>query len=159
MKQYYVGLTRTYQIILVLVFAPLIGVPVLLVGALYGPTMPGWAALAIIYGFIAVGIILAFLLTKAAQHKAVVTMREDGFSVDFESPNFLTPAPFELRMKQVDELNLKQVQGMCYMQVKATVAPYSFNLEGRNKGEEEQAEFLRMAGVVLEMFENKKNAK
>ena len=153
MKQYNIRVTNTTKVALTIIFGPIAVMPVMLYGLLHWPGFPDWVIAIWICLNIGLAGVFTFYLVKKMLPKAVLTVSDDGFSVDFLDKNFFTPAPFEIKIHQVANFYVEGANGMYYMSFKTSTYPYSFNIEARSKKEEEINTFLELIGVISKMVE------
>lgn len=155
MKQYYVRLTNTGRVVAALVFTPLLIVPVIIFGAIYGPPMPEWLLFLFIFALLGVALALTIKVIKNISPNVVVTVNDDGFDVDFPDKGRFARAPFKIKTRQIDNYYVEAANGLYYMSFKTSTAPSSFNLESRSRKDEDLTSFAELMVAINALVENR----
>jgi len=152
-QQYNIRVTNTARVVLTLIFIPLLIVPILVGTALYLPNLPDWFVMVEVCVFLSLAIVATIATVKKVSPVGVVTVNDDGFTVDFPKKSLFTPASFEIKINQVTNFYVEGGNGLYYMSFKTSVVPSGFNIEAVDKKEENMTPFLELMGVISGMVE------
>jgi len=150
--QYNVRITSNIKVVLTIILVPLLTItPLIVLGALYGPAMPEWLEYTIIYGLLIAGGLLTLAIVKRASPSALMTLRDDGFSIDFKDKGIFARKSFSLQMSQVTGFSIEGNERYEYMSFSTSTSPSSFNVSASDKGLDEIADFDELKEKVSDM--------
>ncbi len=117
------------KVVLTIILVPTLTItPLIVAGALYGPQMPEWLEYTIIYGLLIAGGLLTLAIVKRASPAAVMTLRDDGFSIDFKDKGLFARKSFSLQMSEVTGFSIEGNDRYEYMSFATNTRPSSFNV-------------------------------
>jgi hypothetical protein len=152
MKQYNIRYDKTINILLALIFPPLLGIPALIIAAVYFPGLPEWALVSIIVTSFSLAIGLSFYVIKRVSPYGILTLNDDGFVVDFPQKTFFTPGSFEIKISDIIQVSMKGNKVGYYMRFSTNTNQAEFNISQGSKSEEDGAAFQELMVTLYRMI-------
>ncbi len=159
MKKYKINYNKTINIVLALILPSLTIIPVLVLLAMYMSHLPDWGVGSII-AFFMVGIgLYTFYIIKKISPKGILTLRDDGFVVEFSETGFFVPGPFEIKIKDITNFFAEGNNAGYYMSFTTDIYPAKFNIGSVSKKEEDLASFTELMGAIAVMIDSYNKSK
>lgn len=153
MQQYNIRVTNTWKVVLTIVLVPSLTItPAIILGALYGPVLPDWLQYTIIYALLIACGVATLAIVKRSSPAAIMTLSDDGFSVDFKDKSFLSPSSFKIKISEITNFSIEGNATYDYMSFSTSVRPRRFNISAYSSGDEDQLLFAGLEERIRAMI-------
>ncbi|MCD6012563.1 MAG: hypothetical protein K0Q79_2425 [Flavipsychrobacter sp.] len=152
MEQYNITYNRTISIVLAIVLPPVILIPAFIFTmANYAPSMPEWAEITTIIALLAITFLVVFIAIKRINNKAVLTLKEDGFVIEFPIGMSYQPS-FEIKAADIIYIGVIDGEGSHYLNIK-TRKRGKFNIGPATNNSDDRASFDLLTQSLNDMME------
>ena len=149
MQRYNIRFSQTWKTVVAIMSPAFLFVPAVIFFPLYGRHLGAWTTYTMVF-LLALGLLMGMYLVTKSNPKAMLTIDDDGFSIDFLQKNFYIPTSFEVKSDQVRKHSFETNNGSCYISFKTSASPSNFMISPADNSQEEQESFLKLSKALIE---------
>lgn len=148
MTIYPAQITQAYKVVLVLVFPPLLLVPLGVFLMAEYANMPDWLVITFIVLLMALTIGIVLYLIKKIAPKANYCIDGDMHYVEVLTKSFLVPSSFHFKTEDIHNFWADEHEGRVYFTIEKTGSPGKFSVNAASKSEEHARIFADLIMAV-----------
>jgi hypothetical protein len=152
MNQYSIRYGKTSTVILAIIIPSLCFVPGF-VSLAYIPDLPDWGLLTLVFVILGIDIVFTLAVVKKLNPKAILTLSDDGFYIEFESKGFPAPRSFDVKTSQIRNCYSDDNNGSYYISFSLDGPPGNFNIGAASKARQDETSFAELMLAVAEMVD------
>ncbi len=152
MKQYNVRFDKTINLVLAMIFPPLLIMPVIYLLAKYAPGLHDSEIGIIITVIIVLILVFTLNLVKKLSPQGVLILYEDRFVMEFPNRGAFSPASFEVQIKDILNCYAGVSKAGYYLRFITNSLPEKFNLSAGSAKEEDTEAFDELILLLAAMI-------
>lgn len=159
MQQYRVQVTQTAKMVAGILLPLLLVIPLVVVLIYFARNdVPDSIVVPTIIVFMLLFFAATWLTVRLFMFKAVIELKENGFGLQFEKRNFVTPPDVDLKMENITNFWVDESRGYRYMSFNTLVKPKVFNLSPASNSSDDIGRFEELVAIVSTMVEDYNNS-